>query len=436
MKLVPKVGLCVVRHPFEEGAERAPELHERAAEGLRAAGIEVVPGGVAGDLDSGKNAGMAFRSANVDAVCIAAATWSSDGVSLEVLERAAAPAITWGLPGINTGSLCAVHQLDCVLKEIGWHYRFAYGQPDETAVYARIRCYALAAAVRKRLRTARIGQIGGRVEGMTEVAFDEFSLKKVFGPIVMRIPVADFLDRRDSVEGSAASEVWEKAKAMAGGIEVPDEDGLRSSRGYLALRRICQDNDLAALTAECYPKLMGEVCLAYSLLAEEGIAASCEGDVNSAMLTLILQWLSGEPVHNTDLLTVFEEDNTVLGSHCGSAGFSLADGRESVTLSHVRLANRGVCVLFPAKPGPVTWANLVGREGTYRLTSFGGEAVRTEMLFAGNPLLTKVNTPVRELLDRIADIGAGHHWMACCGHVQSELRELARLIGIQYEEIG
>lgn len=181
---------------------------------------------------------------------------------------------------------------------------------------------------------------------------------------------------------------------------------------------------------------MGEACLAFSLLADDGIVAACEGDMNSALATLILYWLSSTPVHNADLLTHFEEDNSILLSHCGSGSFDIADNPENICLAPVRLANKGVCVLFPGRSGKVTLLNLVGCEGTYRMTAISGEAVKTGMDFAGNPMRVVCETDVVYLMHRLAEIGAGHHWMICYGDVKRELEHLAVLLEVPFALIS
>lgn len=431
----PRVGLAVIRHPFEEGADAAERIAGEAAKALEFA--EVVASPVICESDStARAAGRAFREADVDAIVAVLATWSSDAVATRILDYAPVPMVIWALPAVNTGSICGAHQLCCVLTELGLPYRFVHGELTERRCISEAGAYLMAAMARKRLRTVNLGQVGSRVEGMTEVSFDEFSMRKVFGPAVEHLSIDEFLKMRDSQDPAAAADVWARVKRRAGKVSVPDTDGLRSAHTYLALKEWARESDLAGLALECYPNLMGEACLAYSLLADEGIVAACEGDMNSALATLVLYWLSGEPVHNTDLLAHRESDNTILLSHCGSGSFEIADERGSIHLAPVRLAHKGLCVLFPARPGPVTLLNLVGREGTYRMTAFAGEAVKTGMDFAGNPLRVVCPVDVTYLTYRVAEIGAGHHWMVCYGDVMAELEHLAELTGVPFAAIG
>jgi len=77
---------------------------------------------------------------------------------------------------------------------------------------------------------------------------------------------------------------------------------------------------------------MGYACLAASLLADEGIAIGCEGDVNGVVGMLILALLTGQPTHNTDFLEALP-DGSVVFTHCGSGSHALAEHRWDITLA-------------------------------------------------------------------------------------------------------
>ena len=113
------------------------------------------------------------------------------------------------------------------------------------------------------------------------------------------------------------------------------------------------------------------------------------------------------------------------------AGLHLWPVLMDTALQPVRLANNGVCIRYTARPGPVTYVNLVGRKGNYRLIAFEGEAVPTEMVFEGNPLKFVLKSPFRKIWDEIAEHGFGHHWMTAYGHFNQELFEFCKLAGIK-----
>jgi L-fucose isomerase-like protein len=144
---------------------------------------------------------------------------------------------------------------------------------------------------------------------------------------------------------------------------------------------------------------------------------------------LMLSLLSDDPIHFGEMLEVNEEQNTLVTSHCGCGSPSLA-GPDGYILHPVRLANDGVCIRYTAKPGPVTFVNLVGRKGNYRMCAFEGEAVPTGMVFEGNPLKFVMKSPFRKIWSAVEEFGFGHHWMTVYSHVAPVLKEYCALAGI------
>jgi L-fucose isomerase-like protein len=242
------------------------------------------------------------------------------------------------------------------------------------------------------------------------------------------VDLPELLKCAEEMPEEPARRKWTELVRCAGACAVPEADGLDSMRVLAAIREVVERQGLDALTIGCYPHLMGRVCLAASLLADEGIPLACEGDLNAAVAQLMLTLLTGQPTHNTDWLEPLD-DGTVIFSHCGCGSFRLAEKPEQIELKPVRLMDRGVNAIFPSKPGPVTLVNLTRWKEGYRLALMEGEAVPTEMVFRGNPLRIRFSCPTDRLIDWIFTEGIGHHWMACYGHVAEPLRHWAKLAG-------
>lgn len=430
--IYPKIGLGVIVSPLEVGANEAPGIRRKAISNFKKLNIDlVIFDGIIQDEKTAKEAGKEFRKKEIDLICIILGTWIEDHLVMDLLEEIDVPLIAWALPDIHTGSLCGSHQICSVLKELGRTYKFAYGELNNRKVLREIDAFSRAVALKKKLRKTKIGLIGHRIKGMTEVSFDEFELKAVFGPRIVYMGIDKLRESIRKFSEQKIKFIRERIKKKVGKVKIKDKDGFHSIRAYLALKEFAEQNELSGMAIECYPDLMGEVCLAYSLLAEEGVVGACEGDINSALAMLILFQLTAKPIHNTDLLTIDKKDNTALFSHCGSGGFSLAKNKSEITLSPVRLMNKGVCVLFPARPGPVTLLNIVGRKDTYRMTTLEGEAIPTGMVFPGNPIKIRLPLPVNHFIYRIAEEGIGHHWMIGYGMVEKELKEYIDLIKVK-----
>jgi L-fucose isomerase-like protein len=433
-----RLGITAVASPLEVGAGDAPMLLERlrAAAQRTAPGqgreIELIQAGPAVDPASAVATGRAFYDQRVDAICVIAASWFEDYLILDLVEECDVPVILWARPGMETGSLCGMQQIGFMLKQLGRPYCFLFDEPGAVSSIGRAYDFGVAAGLRRRLRRARIGYLGHRVEGMTETTPHELALKKLFGPRVAGLDTQVFLDRVARVPVGPAAQEWEELKKRVGRVTSSQEAGIAAMQVYRALRDTIHELGLAGVAVGCYPHLMGKVCLGISLLAEEGIPVACEGDVNGALGMIILSYLTGHPVHNTDLLDPIPADNAIVYSHCGNGGFSLASDRADITLGPVRLMNSGVCAQFPARPGPVTLVNIVPTLGSYRLAAVYGEAILTDMVFPGNPLRVRFRSDYRHVLDWIAREGLGHHWMGGYGDVRRPIADLAKMAGCEF----
>ncbi|MDE0299652.1 MAG: hypothetical protein OXN17_13550 [Candidatus Poribacteria bacterium] len=428
ISLVPRVGVCSISSPLEIGADRAPQAADDLSRRLAESGCEIVAEGAIGTPEESVAAGRRFNENQVDAIAIAPASWCEDYLVTDLIEECSAPISFWPLPGMETGALCGTQQMTCFLKQLGHPYNAVFGEIDDQKCLDRTLVFLRGAALKSRLRRARIGLAGNHVNGMTHPAPNEFALKRVLGPRVVPLDVPMMLQRAEEMPDDEAEQCWGRVVHRAGKCTVPLKDGVDSTRIYAAMRELVAEHGLTALTVGCYPHLMGRVCLSSSLLADEGIPMACEGDVHGAVCQYILMMLTGQPTHNTDWLDPLDDD-TVIFSHCGLGSFSLAESGAAVTLEPVRLMDQGVCALFTGKPGPVTMLDLTATTDGYQCAVMEGEALPTEMVFPGNPVRVRFKKPLEEVMHWIHREGIGHHWMIGYGHVGAELRAWAGIVG-------
>ncbi len=430
MKIIPKIGFCVIYHPFEEDAENSPEIFESSIKLLKSIkNIElIVAKTLVKDIDSAILLGNQFKKVEVDIICVKLATWSSDECILDMSSICDVPFIFWTYPHMHAGSLCGGLQFNMVFKELKKDCIFVY--KDDNQALDKIWNYAFCVSLRNNMKSLRFLKIGHRTQGMAEVICDEFSVKQIFGPRIISIGFDRFKENVDNITDKDALDLWRDLKKKVGKISVDESEGMISIKNYLALKKITKAEQISGVTVECYPSNMGELCLAFSLLANEGISGACEGDINSLILMYFLMKLSGSPVHNIDPLYLYEDDNSIIGSHCGSGSFDLATNNREIELANVRLANKGVCVLFTSKPGKVTMANLVGRKGTYRMGILEGKAIQTEMEFPGNPIRVKLPITISKFLEIVEEFGLGHHWIIAYGNHIKSLEHLTSLLKI------
>ena len=422
--------------PFEIGFNEAESLLNITVETLTAQGINCVNVNVVmHDLDTVKQAAAKLKNIDMDVLLICIATWSEDHHLLDLLSYIDKPVILRAFPARDTGSLCCAHQIGAVFTDIGKGYEFVYGDADNLSCAVKTKDIATAYALANCMSKVRMGAIGGRVKGMTEIAYDEFSIKQKLGARIVNIDEKELTQKVANLTDADAEKLLHEKQDMLHPCKVLStrESMLESMKFYGAMKELVEEYDLQALSVKCYTTYMGKVCLGYSILAEEGVVASCEGDVTNALTMKLLYELSEKPVNNTDLLYLDEEKNTILFAHCGSSGFSIAGGE--IELAPVRLAEEGVCSRFVAMPGTVTAVNICGHGEQFRMAVMVGKAIPCGMEFPGNPVVIQFEKPVEQINEEIMAHGIGHHWMVGYGDFRKELERFCRIKGIQYYQI-
>ena len=427
----PRVGLYAVYEPPEEGWHDYPIQLEQLAAELSAEGLEACPAPEpVRDPASCERVAAWLVAQNLDLLYVLIASWSFDHYSLHIQQATRLSLAVRSVPGIRSGSIVGGQQLQSVLYDLGVEHRLFYGSPGDRQIARQFAVYARACALRKRLIGAKIAVIGRRTEGMTPTAVDEIEILRLFGVRLLNYGLDEFQTLAGQVDIKEAQAEWERIRAEAKAVTSRPEHGVASIRNLLALRRMGRDLNLQAISIGSYPQCQGTMCLPIALLNEEGMPTGCEGDVNSTLAMYLLSQLSGAPVHFGEMLALDFEENSIVTSHCGCGSPSLAD-EGGFSLLPVRLANDGVCVRYTARPGPVTFVNLTGRKGTYRLCAFEGEAIPTAMVFEGTPLKLITRTPLKAIWQATTEGGFGHHWMTAYGHFADELSEFCRLMGVR-----
>ncbi|MCX7427161.1 MAG: hypothetical protein NTW96_16235 [Planctomycetia bacterium] len=420
-RLATNLGVVVFSSPLEEGAGRADQASLDVVRRLEAAGHKTLHAGAVDTPDKAVSAGRRLAEAHVHAVVMVAACWFEDYLAFDLIEECRVPLLLWSLPGIETGALCGIQQLTYALGELGIAFETVHGDANDERLARPIERFAQAASLHYRLRRSRIGLAGHPVAGMSDATANELALKRHLGPRVVPLDVRDLVRRAEQMPAETARQAWAALVGRVGKCSVSEDDGLDSMCMLAAIEEQIEKHGLDAVAIGCYPHLMGRPCVAASILADRGVPLACEGDVNGAVGQLILTLLTGQPTHNTDWLEPLDDGSVVL-THCGSGSLSLAEKPDSIELANVRLMNQGVCVLFTAKPGPVTLVNLVPHGDGYQLALLEGTAISTEMVFPGNPLRVRFDTPTETILAWIHAQGIGHHWMAGSGHVGQTIR--------------
>jgi len=227
----------------------------------------------------------------------------------------------------------------------------------------------------KALRNARVAQIGKLADGHINHMVNEREIYKNLGVDVLRdYEVEDILKLGEEVPADLIAQEMDNIKSCKIS-RVSKDKVVDSIKMYLAIRKICKEEDYKAVALSCWPKLMPikEMvgCLINSRLNSAGIVAGCEADVLSTVSMLVLRNLTDKIIALMDLPKFDETDDSLMLWHCGSAPIEMANARGAVLEKHYfadyaeSVKNCGPITDLIFKKGEVTVFRLVKESGHF-----------------------------------------------------------------------
>jgi L-fucose isomerase-like protein len=421
------------------------ETRRQAIAALEALGVEVVAGPLlTSDADAVALAAE-FRRQEVDVMVFHYVTFPLGSMTPILAQQVGVPVILWGMPEppfdggrLKANSFCACNMNAHALTKLGHPYSFVFGTPD-TIAQSMTRHFRVAAAMKK-LKTARIGMVGSRVPGFYTSCFNEMQLRKELGVEIKYIDLLEIVDAAEKLGEEEAEAAYQKITGGTGSCAKVSEDHLRkAARLYGAFVSFRDKLDLDGFAVKCWPQF-GDiygiaVCSTVGQLTNDGMVASCEGDVYGAVAMLILKELSAQAPFYCDLISFEEEENVGVGWHCGAAPISLCDqGCSSELAKHSVMDGgniKGVTHDFALKPGPVTFSQFgEDADGNYRFLIAGGEGLETRIALPGNPLRICFEAPLPKLVETIMEGGFSHHYTVGYADLKTELKLFCKWMGI------
>lgn len=337
-------------------------------------------------------------------------------------------------------SFCGANLGAFVLRRMEKQYGYLKVLPEETPV--ALKKYISAARCITALKTCRIGLVGGRVPGFYTSNFDEMKTRAKLG---IAVEVSDLVEMMDIASKLSEEQLAESRavvkKSAARVCCVPDAELELAGKMFASFKVMAKKYHLDAFAIRCWPE-MSDIfgiapCAVIGMLNDNGIPASCEGDVPGAITMMILKELAGGgmPLF-VDLISYEEKDNTGVVWHCGAAPSSLCrEFEETEYRLHFRVDGgdkKGVTNDFSLKAGRVTVAKLdQDVDGHFRMLIAPGTALDTEPFIRGNPLRIHFDMPVSKLIDTIMMKGFEHHYTVIHADVKQELLQFCSWMGIE-----
>ena len=199
---------------------------------------------------------------------------------------------------------------------------------EKEKIGKKILAYAKAYEAYQALKGMRLGLIGGPSDWLIDSKSDPKKIQKKFGIEMIDIPMEKMMDRVDAhrIGDLKAYEALQK--------KTKRQDDLRVSFYlYEAISSLCEEYRLNGFSLRCFDLLsayQNTSCLAFGLLNDRGILASCEGDIPSLLSMAIIHALTGQAsfMANPEFLDVQKKQG--LYAHC-TCPFSMLESYRLMT---------------------------------------------------------------------------------------------------------
>ncbi len=414
---------------------------------------DVVYPGMVDTLDRAEEAGRAFKDADVEILVIIEGTYLPDFIVLHALEHIprAEIIIFSTQTGADVGpednyeatmrnsALIGTAQLSGTFSKAGRPYRVVVGEISDAECYAEISGLVRAFGARSRLRAFNIGMIGHVFRGMFDLEFDRGTVRGMLGPEVITIQPEHLVNIWSDINDDEISAATAKFSGYK--LKTSEDELRRSVRLGLAMRKLAGVYKLDAL---CFlgqhyiEKMTGAPARigASMLMAEDKIMVSCEGDIGGLVMMEIMREMTGNPPVQLEWGQFDLKNNALflLGHGISDPGIASSPGGVSLTGAPEEwgFSGSGVNWEFIAGPGRVTLGHFLNTAAGWQMLISEGEALDFPCLPCNEiHAMVRVQSPVREYLKKLLELGVTHHVAMVHGRIVEELAALADIMGIR-----
>lgn len=391
-----------------------------------------------------RRAMAACEAQGADAIVLLQTTMGDGRLAPTLAQLWPDPLILWATPEKQTGdmisscSLVGAHCWASVLRQMGHAFELVYGDPDDAGTRRRFTEAVRMAATVRRLRTVRLGCIGGNAPGYFAMVGEPFAIHRGLGAQMQTYSLIEFANAVNEVSNDAVAADVARVKAL--GLphkDTTDDDLPMASRLYLAMKAFLDNENLDALTIREWPEMPNTFgqwpYLGVARLVEERRAVGIEGDADGALSAWIGERLGFGRCYLSDWLE--HDRETITLWHGGAAPLSLCEpvgtpGGPRIA-KHFNIKKPAVVEATIRAGMPITVYRFWRCEGEYFLTAREGETIMPKRhLMATNALARMPNDP-GEWFEELCHAGMPHHVAVVQGHHAAGFRRLARALNMQ-----
>jgi L-fucose isomerase-like protein len=435
-----KIGFVSISHK-DYLDDTVRDFTRKACDEVRRTGHTVIESGVIiTDHKSARAAGLLFAASDLDGVVVLFAGWMECPFTMSLLrEIEHLPLCVWGFPMFevdgklgSTGSYVSYTMFKGVLDRIGWRYTGLLGAIDsDEEVFCELSAFCDAAVCRQRLKRCRIGLVGSTSMGIYTGTFDHVFMRTLIGPEIEHIDSYSVIMKAERSTAAARRSAIDRFRgAVRICTDVGDQILDKTAGVYCGIKECVEEMELDGINVKCQYEFSKEYrcvpCLPLSMLADEGVVTSCEGDILCTVSMMILHYLTGGVVSYGDAM--HHQDNILKLSSCGFIPFSLGAGDKKICNFLPHPGFTGIQPSFVQKPGRVTVLRLIEGTGSYKILYFTGLGLETALRQGYMPALdVQLDGDIHKLVKNFS----GQHYAICYGDVSARIEALANIMGIE-----
>lgn len=254
---------------------------------------------------------------SVDCMVLFSATWVWSAHMIQAIREYAKTGkgiVIWTYPGSQGWRPVGGLVLKAALSEIGITYRYVYGKSEDAKDLERIVSYCQASAVKNRINMTTLCAFGGRGMGQTCGVADPAQWMKTFGIDIDSRDTTELLRTAQAVTAEEIAEVYKVIKKRF--TEMPEDNDMtdRSIRLYVALKKLKEKNKFDYYTIQSFPGLADDYvasCFAQSMMLDDGVPTSTLSDFNTCMTSILMTYLSNDPIYYGDFQCINKENNEI-----------------------------------------------------------------------------------------------------------------------------
>ena len=195
----------------------------------------------------------------------------SDGRLAPLLAQQWGPGLVlWASPEeqqgemISGNSLVGTHLMSATLRQLGRQVEMVYSNLDWEAADRSLRRAINVGFACRTIRLTKVALVGHQAPGFVDFHPNPFVMSKTFGTILQQVGLTEYITTAlESVTDEEVRQDVDKVlndlkfpfKASSTGYGIEESDLPISSRHYLAMKKIVNDNNFDALAIRCWPEV-------------------------------------------------------------------------------------------------------------------------------------------------------------------------------------